>query len=235
MSTWSGLSNDAALRSKVSSSKFHCGDAVCQISLAKSWRYCVVAGPAAFGGEVELVPPRELGWWWQRRLVGRLVADQVAAHRHHGLAPLGPERGDDVGRPRSPVEPGDDRRLDAQRVHEIDHVDGQGRLLAVAHRVVRAGSGSCRSRGGTARSRGSRRPRARARRRRSCGCRRASRAAERRADRRRARRPRTRRPADRRRSAAPARTTVASKSAHLCDGRLDHLGDGLGLGDHDHV
>jgi hypothetical protein len=64
-----------------------------------------------------------------------LTADQVPAHRHQGLAPVGPERGDDVGRPRSPVEAGDDRRLDAERVHQLDRVDGQGRLLPVALRV----------------------------------------------------------------------------------------------------
>src|ERR1041384_2028127 len=34
-----GLSNDAALRSNVASSKFHFGDASCQISLLKSRRY----------------------------------------------------------------------------------------------------------------------------------------------------------------------------------------------------
>jgi hypothetical protein len=33
------LLNDAALRSKVASSKLHFGDAVCQVSLAKSCRY----------------------------------------------------------------------------------------------------------------------------------------------------------------------------------------------------
>jgi hypothetical protein len=34
-----GLSNDAALRSNVASSKSHCGDAVRQISFANSRRY----------------------------------------------------------------------------------------------------------------------------------------------------------------------------------------------------
>ena len=61
MSLWSTLAKAAALRAKVASSKFHCGDAVCQMSRANSWRYLVVAGPAPFGGEVELVPPRQLG------------------------------------------------------------------------------------------------------------------------------------------------------------------------------
>ena len=39
MATWSGLSKAAALRSNVASSKAHCGEAVCQMSLAKSRRY----------------------------------------------------------------------------------------------------------------------------------------------------------------------------------------------------
>jgi hypothetical protein len=37
--TWSGLSKDAALRSKAASSKLHFGDASCQMSLLKSRRY----------------------------------------------------------------------------------------------------------------------------------------------------------------------------------------------------
>jgi hypothetical protein len=39
MSTWSGSSNDAAVRSKVASSKLHLGEASRQISLAKSRRF----------------------------------------------------------------------------------------------------------------------------------------------------------------------------------------------------
>jgi len=38
MAAWSGLSKDAALRSNVASSKFHFGDAVCQMSRANSRR-----------------------------------------------------------------------------------------------------------------------------------------------------------------------------------------------------
>src|SRR5215468_4462363 len=64
----------------------------------------VVAGPAAVGAEVELVPPGELGPRRQRRLVGGLTADQVPADRDQGLAPVGPKRRDHVGGPRSPVE-----------------------------------------------------------------------------------------------------------------------------------
>jgi hypothetical protein len=39
IATWSGLSSDRAERSKVASSKRHCGEAVCQISFANAWRF----------------------------------------------------------------------------------------------------------------------------------------------------------------------------------------------------
>ena len=45
----------------------------------------LIARLAAFGGEVILVPPRELRLWRQRLLVGRLAADKIAAHRHERL------------------------------------------------------------------------------------------------------------------------------------------------------
>src|SRR5215475_4368679 len=48
----------------------------------------VVACPAAFGGKIKLVPPFELSLWRQRHLAGFLAADQITAHRHHGLAAL---------------------------------------------------------------------------------------------------------------------------------------------------
>src|SRR5216683_2471840 len=89
--TWSGLSNAAALRSNVASS---------------------------------------------RRLAGRLAADQVAAHRHHRPAALWPERGHDVGRPRTPVEAAHDRLVDAESVHQRDRIDGQHGLLPVAGRIA---------------------------------------------------------------------------------------------------
>ena len=50
----------------------------------------VVAGAAAFGGKIELVPPLQFGLWRQRHLAGFLAADQITAHRDHGLAALGP-------------------------------------------------------------------------------------------------------------------------------------------------
>jgi hypothetical protein len=44
----------------------------------------------------------------QRRLVGGLAADQVAAHRDQGLAAVRPQRRDDAGRPGAPVEAAQD-------------------------------------------------------------------------------------------------------------------------------
>jgi hypothetical protein len=46
----------------------------------------VVAGPATFGGEVELVPPGQLRRRWQWRLVSGLAADQVAPGPYTGRA-----------------------------------------------------------------------------------------------------------------------------------------------------
>jgi hypothetical protein len=43
-------------------------------------------------------------------------------------APLRPERGDDVGRSRSPVGAGEHRLLDPADVHQGDGVDRQNRL-----------------------------------------------------------------------------------------------------------
>ena len=97
---------------------------------------CLVPCAAALGREVVLVPPRLLGCRRQRRLAGRLAADQIAAHRHHRPAALRPERRHDVGRPRTPVEAAHDRVVDAERVHQRDRVDGQHGLLPVPHRIV---------------------------------------------------------------------------------------------------
>ena len=97
----------------------------------------LVAGPAALGGEIELVPPFELGLRRQRHLAGFLAADQIAAHGDHGLAALRPERRDDVGGPRAPIAAGDDRLLDLERIHQGDDIDGDRRRLAVAERFAR--------------------------------------------------------------------------------------------------
>src|SRR5262249_39547194 len=81
--------------------------------------------------------PPQLGRRRQWRLVGFLAADQISAHRHHGPAPCGPECGHDVGGARTPIEPRDDRCFNVERVHQREDVDGQGRLLAVAHGIAR--------------------------------------------------------------------------------------------------
>src|SRR6266550_4338069 len=69
----------------------------------------LVASPAAFRGEIILVPPLELSFSRQWHLVGFKAADQITAHGDHGLATLWPERCHDVGRPRSPIITGDGR------------------------------------------------------------------------------------------------------------------------------
>src|SRR5207249_4702365 len=97
----------------------------------------VITGAAALGGEVVLVPPLELGRRRQRQLAGRLAADQIAAHRDECPAALGPERSDDARGARSPVEAGDLRMLDPERIEQIDGIASDRRLLAVAKRSVR--------------------------------------------------------------------------------------------------
>ena len=96
----------------------------------------VVARPAAFGGKVILVPPLKLGLRGQRDLAGFLAADQITAHGHHGLAALWPKRRGDIGRPCSPIKTGQDRRLDSERIHERDRVNGEHRRLAVPERFT---------------------------------------------------------------------------------------------------
>src|SRR5712691_6696422 len=96
----------------------------------------LVARPATLSGEIKLVPPFEFGLWWQRPLVALLAPDQIAAHGDQGLAALRPERGDDVGRPRAPIIPGEDRLVDVQRLHQGEDIDSEHRLLAVPGRCV---------------------------------------------------------------------------------------------------
>src|SRR5215217_6162417 len=84
--------------------------------LGKVVAVCVVASPAAFRGEIILVPPLDLSLWRQRHLVGFRAADQITTHGDHGLAALWPECRDDVGRPRSPIKTGEDRLLDLKSI-----------------------------------------------------------------------------------------------------------------------
>jgi hypothetical protein len=92
---------------------------------------CVVARPAAFGGKIILVLPSVLHLWRQRQLIAFTVVDQIAIHRDHGLAALRPERRDDVGRPRSPIIPGEDRLLDLEHIHQSDDIESDHRLLGI--------------------------------------------------------------------------------------------------------
>ena len=85
----------------------------------------VVADQAALGGEIELIPPLELG---RRLRQGRLAAyflaaDQIAADRDQRLAALGPKRGDNIGRASAPIETGESRFVDLERVHQGDGVE----------------------------------------------------------------------------------------------------------------
>ena len=68
---------------------------------------------------------------------GFLAADQVAAHRHQAADALRPQRGDDVGGSRSPVETGEDGRLDPEGVHQGDGVDRERYLLPITERRLR--------------------------------------------------------------------------------------------------
>jgi hypothetical protein len=138
----------------------------------------VVPGPAAFGGEVVLVPPLQLGRWRQRKPAGLLAADQIPAHR---------------GKP---------RQRSGQSAATMAAVRvPQSKPARIARSISRASSSAMMprasaacsplrsvasdrkrvvpSREGRGRPPGSRPPPARGRPRGSCGCRRASRAAAR--------------------------------------------------------
>jgi len=86
--------------------------------------------------QIILVPPCKLSFWRQRHLVGFRAADQITAYGNKGLAALRPECRDNVGGPRSPVVTGKNRFLDLERIHQIDGIEGYGRLLAVAERRI---------------------------------------------------------------------------------------------------
>ncbi len=97
----------------------------------------VVADPAAFGGEVILVPPLQLSLWRQRHLAGLLAADQIPAHRDETLAAFRPQRRDDVGRARAPIKTAEDRPANFECIHQSDDIDSDHRLLAIAGRCAR--------------------------------------------------------------------------------------------------
>ena len=95
----------------------------------------VVADSTAFGREVVLVPPLQLGLRRKRR---RPAPGSRSDSRSPRPGPCSaPARSrDDARRPRAPVEAGDDGGLDVQGVEQPNSVDRQRGLLAVAHCVV---------------------------------------------------------------------------------------------------
>ena len=94
----------------------------------------LIAGAAAFSGEIELIPPLEFRLRWQRLLVGLRRADQITAHGNYPFAAFGPQRRHNIGGPRSPIKTGDDCLLDFEGIHQIDDVDRHCRLLAIPER-----------------------------------------------------------------------------------------------------
>src|SRR5215467_2791900 len=97
----------------------------------------LVAGAAAVGGKIELVPPFVLGLWRQGYLAGLLIADEIAAHRNHGLGALWPERCENVGGPRSPIKTGEGRLLDLESVKKVLEIHGKSRWLPIPDRFIR--------------------------------------------------------------------------------------------------
>ena len=91
-----------------------------------------VAIPPAFRGEIVLVPPLEFGFRRQWHLAGFLAADQIATDGYKRLHALRPKRRDNVGRASAPIEAGECRLLDPERVHESGDIYRQRRRLTVA-------------------------------------------------------------------------------------------------------
>src|SRR5882757_3239365 len=85
--------------------------------------------PTALGGEIELIPPLELGLWRQRLLAGLLSADQVTTHGNHGLAAFGPEHRHDVGGAGAPIKSADYGLLDLEGIHQSDDIRSDRRRL----------------------------------------------------------------------------------------------------------
>src|ERR1700722_7356747 len=105
----------------------------------------VVASLAVFRGEIILVPPLVFDLWRQRDLAGCLSADQITAHRNDSLAAFWPEHGDVIRGPRSPIEAGDYRLVDLERIHQMDNVESHYGGLAVSNRLIGKKSRRARS------------------------------------------------------------------------------------------
>src|SRR5579863_5004643 len=94
-------------------------------------RVLAVALFPALGGEIKLVPPFELGHWGQGDFVGSRATDQIATYGDNPLAAFRPEYCHDVGCARSPIKARDNCLVDLERIHQIDDVEGNHRLLSV--------------------------------------------------------------------------------------------------------
>src|SRR5262245_18858821 len=95
-----------------------------------------VASAAAFGRKIKLVPPFELSLGRQWHLVSFRVADQISTHGDSRLTAFRPQRRYDVGCPRSPIKTADDGLLDRERIHQMEDVERNDRLLAIPERVI---------------------------------------------------------------------------------------------------
>src|SRR5262245_42585905 len=82
-----------------------------------------VAGSAAFGGKIKLIPPFELSLRRQWRLVSGRAADQITANGDHSFAAFRPKRANDVGGARSPIETTDHCLIDLESIHQGNDVE----------------------------------------------------------------------------------------------------------------
>src|SRR5262249_28910984 len=82
-----------------------------------------VAGSAAFGGKIKLIPPFELSLRRQRRLVRGRAADQISADGDHSFAAFRPKRANNVGGARSPIKPPDHCFIDLESIHQGNDVE----------------------------------------------------------------------------------------------------------------
>src|SRR5216683_605094 len=92
------------------------------------------AGVAALGVEIVLVPQAMLLLGRCRLARGRDVLDVVTRAAHQATHPFGPQGRCDTGGAAAPVVAGQGRSIDAERIHELQQVVAQRRLLARTRR-----------------------------------------------------------------------------------------------------
>src|SRR6185295_483729 len=92
----------------------------------KVTRVFFVACSTALSCEIELIPPVQFSFRWQRHPVRRLTTDQITTHGNLRFTTFGPECGNYVGSSRSPIKATDDCLLDFEHIHQCDDVEGQG-------------------------------------------------------------------------------------------------------------